>query len=87
MSTPSKISIISPQTRLTGQVNSADVLVVAGQIEGDVKSRKVVIKDQGKVLGNITCSSLIIEAGGIFDGQAFMGQPQSDGEGVEAKPD
>ena len=48
MATPSKISIISPQTRLTGTVNSDDILVVAGEVEGDVKGRKVVIKDKGK---------------------------------------
>ena len=87
MATPSKISIISPQTRFTGEVNSDDILVVAGEVEGEVKSRKVVIKDQGKVLGNITCASLVIEAGGIFDGRAFMGQSQPDGERVETEPD
>lgn len=87
MATPSKISIISPQTRLTGTVNSDDILVVAGEVEGDVKGRKVVIKDKGKVLGNITCSSLVIEAGGIFDGRAFMGQSQQAGEQVEAEPE
>jgi len=83
VATPSKISIISPQTRLTGEINSNDILVVAGEVEGDVKSRKVVIKDKGRVLGNITCSSLVIEAGGIFDGRAFMGQSQPAGERVE----
>lgn len=83
MATPSKFSVISEKTTLTGQVSSEDVLIVAGEVRGDVWGRKVIIKDRGRVLGNITCSSLVIEAGGIFDGQAFMGERPQPEERVD----
>lgn len=68
----SKVSIIGSQTKLSGKVESEDVMIIAGYIEGDVKSTKVVIKERGRVEGNITCKSLVIEPGGIFDGRASM---------------
>lgn len=68
----SKVSIIGSQTKLSGKVESEDVMIIAGHIEGDVKSTKVVIKERGRVEGNITCKSLVIEPGGIFDGRASM---------------
>jgi len=81
----SKISIVANQTKLTGQVESGDILVIAGYVEGDVLSRKVIIKNQGRVQGNITCSSLIIEPGGVFDGRAFMSTGSS-GDSLAQKP-
>jgi len=72
---PSRVSILSPQTKLVGEIVSNDMLVIAGQINGDVRGKKVVIKDKGCVVGNIICSSLVIEAGGLFDGKASMNTP------------
>ena len=72
MSRGSKVSIVGTNTTLSGRVESEDVMIIAGQIKGDVHSKKVVIKDKGRVDGNIICKSLVIEPGGIFDGRAFM---------------
>ncbi len=77
MASGSTVSIISRQTQLTGRITSEDVLIIAGRIEGDIAGNKVIIKDQGRVLGNINCASLVIEAGGIFDGQASMSTSDS----------
>jgi len=68
----SKISIVGTNTKLSGMVESDDVMIIAGYIEGDVQSNKVVIKEKGRVNGNIICNSLVIEPGGIFDGRASM---------------
>ncbi len=72
MSRGSKVSIVGTNTKLSGQVESEDVMIIAGHIQGDIYSKKVVIKDKGRVDGNIICKSLVIEPGGIFDGRASM---------------
>jgi cytoskeletal protein CcmA (bactofilin family) len=78
----SSISIIGTNTKLSGKVESKDVMIIAGQIEGDVYSKKVIIKKKGRVAGNIICDSLVIEPGGIFDGRASM-SGQGSGENLE----
>ena len=77
MSRSSKVSIVGTNTKLIGRVESTDVMVIAGQIDGDVHSQKVVIKEKGRVNGNIICKSLVIEPGGIFDGRASMSDKTS----------
>lgn len=72
MSRSNKVSIVGVNTKLIGRVESTDVMIIAGQIDGDVHSQKVVIKEKGRVNGNISCKSLVIEPGGIFDGRASM---------------
>ncbi len=72
MSSASKVSIVGTNTKLIGRVESKDVMIIAGHIEGDVHSQKVRIKEKGRVNGNIICKSLVIEPGGIFDGRASM---------------
>lgn len=77
----SKVSIVGSHTVTTGRIESEDVLIVAGQVNGDIRSQKVVIKAAGRVNGNITCKSLVIEPGGVFDGRAFMTDRRTGGAG------
>lgn len=73
-----QLSIVGPGTRLTGRVVSEGELIVAGAVEGDVFGAKVTIKNGGRVAGNVHTDSLVIEAGGIFDGLAHMSGWQVD---------
>ena len=72
MSSGKAVSVIGQDTKVTGLVETEDVLIVAGTVEGEIRSSKVIIKDRGRVNGGITCDSLVIEDGGVFDGQAAM---------------
>ncbi len=81
-----QISIIGPQTKVVGQIHSDAVLIIAGLVEGEVFGAKVIIKDGGRVVGNIHTPSLVIEAGGVFDGRAFMDRDGAEPIPVEAVP-
>lgn len=52
-------------------------LIVAGEVKGDVRtSEKIHIQPDGKVTGNVTTQGLIIEDGGIFNGQSTIEHPE-----------
>lgn len=64
----SPFTIVARGTHIHGETRSADELIVEGVIEGDVFGAKVVIKSGGRVLGTVDCETLVIEPGGILDG-------------------
>jgi hypothetical protein len=64
----SPFTIVARGTHLIGETRSTDELIVEGVIEGDVVGAKVVIKNGGRVIGTIDCETLVIEPGGILDG-------------------
>ncbi len=51
-------------------------LVVRGKVKGDVEARgRVEISRTGEVRGNVTAPALVVETGGMIDGQVRIGQP------------
>lgn len=61
---------------------SARDLVLAGQLNGNADIRgKLTISSTGVLNGNLSAASLIIEAGGVFNGSSKMNTPK-----VEAAP-
>ena len=51
----------------------ADTIIIRGEVHGNLKAtKKIEIKGNGKVMGNINTPSLIVEAGVIFDGSCQM---------------
>ena len=58
-------------------------IVVHGQVTGDITARtRLELRAPGKVIGNISAPSLIIQEGAIFEGQCAMGG----GQAQEKKP-
>jgi len=51
----------------------ADTLVVEGYVNGDIDATgKVVIAGNGRVIGNIKTSALVLEFGAYFEGRCSM---------------
>lgn len=64
--------VVGPQAQVQATVH-AHVLIVLGQIEGDVIcSERVEIRPGGRILGDIETRSLVVAEGGHFDGQCRM---------------
>lgn len=62
------LTILSPGTFIRGDLFSADVLVIEGGVEGNIRGDRVIVKPRGWIHGDVTCRSLSIEPGGLVDG-------------------
>ena len=66
-SEPNKIDIIEKTTKIVGDIDSKADFRIDGFVEGTIKtSGKVVIGEEGKVVGKITCSNS--DVAGHIDG-------------------
>ena len=65
---------LSPQSQVDADIRAQNVSI-AGRFKGNimVKGRAEITRG-GRVDGNITCKSLVIEEGAIFQGQSVMDQ-------------
>jgi len=64
--------VVGPQAEVRASVQ-ADVLVVLGKVYGNVtRAERVEIRDGGLVFGDIHTQSLVVEEGGVFDGDCRM---------------
>ncbi len=84
--------VLSPQSQVEADIRAQNVSV-AGRFKGNVIVKgKAHLARGGRIDGNITSKTLVIEEGGIFHGQSIMdaagpsgsGQP-AQGAGAEAK--
>jgi hypothetical protein len=51
-------------------------LVVRGKVKGDVEARgRVEISRTGELQGNVTAPALVVETGGMIEGEVRIGQP------------
>jgi cytoskeletal protein CcmA (bactofilin family) len=74
------ILIIGETATVNAEINVSSLLI-DGRVSGDVSATgKIEIHSTGKLYGNITTPTLVIEEGGLFDGTCKMGK------GVEAAP-
>jgi cytoskeletal protein CcmA (bactofilin family) len=77
--------IIAEQGEMEGEIHSKFVSV-AGKVKGTVHAtEKIEIKAKGVVLGDIYTTSLVLEAGGYFNGQCHMPDPVPVSDPVEAE--
>lgn len=71
--------IIGETATVNAEIN-VTTLVIDGKVSGNVSaSGKIEIHSTGKLYGNITTPTIVIEEGGLFDGTCKMGKE------VEAK--
>lgn len=77
--------MLSPQSQVEADIRAQNV-AVAGRFKGNilVKGRTEITKG-GRVDGNITSKTLVIEEGAIFQGQSIMDQQAAAQQGAPAQ--
>ena len=72
--------LLSPQSQVEADIRAQNV-VVAGRFKGaiNVKGRAELARG-GRVDGDITSKTLVVEEGGIFQGQSIMDQQPTQGQ-------
>lgn len=67
--------IVADTGLIRGPVN-ADVLRVAGRVEGNVNAREHIrLEQSGTLIGDVATASLVVEDGGILNGRSTMTRP------------
>jgi cytoskeletal protein CcmA (bactofilin family) len=66
--------MLAPQSQVEADIRAQNV-VVAGRFKGNIVVKgKTELARGGRIDGNITSKTLVIEEGGIFQGQSIMDQ-------------
>jgi len=78
--------LLSPQSQVEADIRAQNV-VVAGRFKGaiNVKGRAELARG-GRVEGDITSKTLVVEEGGIFQGQSIMDQQPAPPQKAAAPP-
>ena len=78
--------LLSPQSQVEADIHAQNV-VIAGRFKGSiaVKGRAELARG-GRVEGDITSKTLVVEEGGIFQGQSIMDQQASQPAPAPATP-
>ena len=78
--------LLSPQSQVDADIRAQNV-VVAGRFKGSilVKGRAELARG-GRVDGDITSKTLVVEEGGIFQGQSIMDQQSAPQQKAAAAP-
>ena len=67
-------TLIVGETAIINAQISGNSVIIKGKVTGDITARKrVEIRTPGKLFGNVTTPSLIIQEGVIFEGHCSMG--------------
>lgn len=76
---------LTPKSQVEADIRAQSVSV-AGRFKGTIVVKgRAELKGGGRIDGNITAKSLVVEEGGIFNGQSQMDQPQAQGAPAPAK--
>jgi cytoskeletal protein CcmA (bactofilin family) len=76
--------MLSPQSQVEADINAENV-IVAGRFKGNIVVKgKAELARGGRVDGNITSKTLVVQEGGIFCGQSNMDGGTSPGGGSQA---
>jgi cytoskeletal protein CcmA (bactofilin family) len=79
---------LSPESQVEADIRAQNV-TVAGRFRGNILvKQKVHLARGGRVDGNITSKSLVVEEGGVFHGQSIMdatGSPAEAGEDADGR--
>ena len=81
-------AIIVADTGLVKGPISADVVRVAGRVEGNVTAREHMrLEHSGTLIGDVATASLVVEDGGRLNGRSTMMQaPEPEGELKDVRP-
>ena len=81
-------AIIVADTGLVKGPISADVVRVAGKVEGNVTAREHMRLEQtGTLIGDVATASLVVEDGGCLNGRStMMKAPEPEGELKDVRP-
>lgn len=72
--------LIGESALLNAQINGG-VVIIHGKVTGDINaSKKLEIRAPGRLYGNVTTPSLVIEEGVIFEGHCSMGASENRGD-------
>jgi cytoskeletal protein CcmA (bactofilin family) len=72
--------LIGESALLNAQITGGTV-VIHGKVTGDINaSKKLEIRAPGRLYGNVTTPSLVIEEGVVFEGHCSMGASESRGD-------
>lgn len=72
--------LISDSAMVNAQIRG-ETIVLRGKVTGDITaSKKLEIRAPGKLFGNVTTPSLVIEEGVVFEGHCSMGATESRGD-------
>ena len=76
--------VLSPQSQVEADIRSQNVSV-AGRFKGNIVVKgKAHLARGGRVDGNITSKTLVVEEGGVFHGQSIMDATAGSGSGPQA---
>ena len=66
--------VLSPQSSVEADIKAENV-TVSGKFKGNIVVKgRAELSRGGRVDGNITCKTLVVQEGGIFQGQSIMDQ-------------
>ena len=83
-STPTATSRSSPQSQVEADIRAQNVSV-AGRFTGNIVVKgKAHLARGGRVDGNITSKTLVVEEGGVFHGQSIMDAGAASGSSSQA---
>ncbi len=73
--------IVGQEGKITGTVTAANIFL-AGEIQGNISAPtgKVEISDTGKLIGDLSAKTLVIDENAVFQGQCNMTQEKSSAE-------
>ncbi len=73
--------IVGQEGKIVGAVTAANVFL-AGEIQGNISAGagKVEISDTGKLIGDLTAKTLVIDENAVFQGQCTMTAEKSSAE-------
>ena len=78
--------MLSAQSNVEATIHATNV-VVSGRLKGDINAKaKVELARGGRVDGNITTKALVIQEGGIFNGQSVMDAAAGAAAPAQARP-
>jgi cytoskeletal protein CcmA (bactofilin family) len=79
--------MLAPQSQVEADIRAQNV-AVAGRFKGNVLVKgKAEITRGGRVDGNITAKTLVVEEGAIFQGQSIMDQQPAQAPAPSPKPE
>jgi cytoskeletal protein CcmA (bactofilin family) len=79
--------VIGETGRVTCQKISADTVIVAGAVKGDITAEKVEIRSTGRVWGNVVTESFSTQEGAFLRGQITMEEEVEIDEAPEVEPE
>ncbi|MEM7678641.1 MAG: polymer-forming cytoskeletal protein [Myxococcota bacterium] len=79
-----ELLLVGPGAEVKAKLNVGSV-VISGSVEGDIEAKSSVeIKAPGRLKGNVTAPTLVIEKGVVFEGSCQMGnETQISGSGAK----